>query len=133
IGNGWSFVPDLPGTYRIQLEYSDGVGFSDPVTSDPIPAFSGPSVSGLVDAQATVNVPLRLEGQATHAIGFAAFHWTVSSAPNGSAMGPNYFADQDSNSLVFVADAPGAYAFDVVVSDTGGQSDPVHFTVTASQ
>jgi hypothetical protein len=31
----WGFAPDVMGTYRLQLEYSDGVGFSEPVTPPP--------------------------------------------------------------------------------------------------
>jgi hypothetical protein len=131
-GTAWTFMPDLAGTYRVQLEYSDGVGFSDPVTSAPITAIAGPSVSGLTDKPGSVGVPLRLEGQAAHAIGYPAFQWTLTSVPNGSALTPNYFAGMDSNSIVLVADVVGAYVFEVVVSDSAGQSEPVHFTVTAS-
>jgi hypothetical protein len=132
IGNAWSFVPDVAGTYRIQLEYSDGVGFSEPVTSPPITAITGPLVSGLVDKQVTVGVPQWLEGSVTEAIGFPSFQWTLSSWPNGSVMNANYFAGQTSYGFNFVADVAGAYVFDVVVTDQAGQSAPAHFTVTAT-
>ena len=128
----WSFVPDVLGTYRMQVEYNDGVGFSEPAISEPITVIAGPQVSGLSDQQASVGVPFRIEGHATFAVGYPAFHWRLTSVPDGSALTENYFASVDSNSISLVADVAGAYSFEVVVSDNTGQSEPVVFTVTAS-
>jgi hypothetical protein len=127
----WSFVPDALGSYRVQVEYNDGAGFSEPAISEPITVISGPVVSGLVDQQASVGVPLRIEGQAKHALGYPAFHWRLTSVPDGSALTENYFASMDSNSITLVADRAGVYRFEVVVSDNGGQSEPLVFSVTA--
>jgi hypothetical protein len=128
----WSFVPDVPGSYRVQVEYSDGIGFSEPVTTAPITAIAGPVVTGLIDRTASVGASLRLEATVSYAVGFPAFSWTLIEIAAGSSLTPSYYSSVDTNSLVFNADVAGAYRFEVVVTDKSGQSEPVRFTVTAS-
>lgn len=128
----WGFTPDVMGTYRIQLEYSDGVGFSEPVTSAPITTLGAPIVDGLVDRQGPVGEPLRLEGFVRYGVGAWNFAWSVVSVPAGSTITPPWFGGETSNSVIFAPDVVGVYGFEVVVSDEGGQTEPIRFDVTAT-
>jgi len=127
----WGFTPDVMGTYRLQLEYSDGVGFSEPVTSAPITTLDGPLVDGLVDRQGPVGVPLRLEGFVRYGAGNWNFAWAVVSVPEGSTITPPWFGGDTNSSVIFVPDVVGVYGFEVVVSDEKGQTEPIRFDVTA--
>ncbi len=132
-GHGdWGFTPDVTGSYRIQLEYSDGVGFSEPVTSVPITALAAPLVDGLVDRQGPVGEPLRLEGFVRYSVGAWNFAWSVVSVPAGSTITPPWFGGETHNSVIFAPDVAGVYGFEVVVSDEAGQTEPIRFNVTAT-
>ncbi len=125
-----TFVVDLPGTYVVQLVVDDGVLVSAPdnvviTTSNSRPvADAGPDKS--VQEHATV----RLDGTgSSDADGDAlTFRWSLLSKPPASQA---VLDDDTSATPAFIADKPGTYVVQLIVSDGVQDSDPDTVTVVA--
>ncbi len=128
-GYWWWFQPDLRGEYRAQLEYSDGLDFTEPVVSAPITAIDGPIVSveppewvGVVGEAIDFRAALTytVQGPVSSAL------LTLAEQPEGSMA---YFEGQ-SYQATLLPDMVGTYVIEVVGVDAGGEGEPVKVTVT---
>jgi hypothetical protein len=114
---GPSFTADQPGTYIVQLIVSDGFVNSAPdtatiTTTNSVPvANAGPDRAGV-----PVGSTVTLDGSAsTDADGQGlSFQWSLLTRPAGSSA---VLSDVTAVSPSFVADVPGVYVAQLVVSD----------------
>jgi hypothetical protein len=125
----WSFAPDLPGDYRVQVDYNDGAGFSDPLVSPPITAFAGPIVYASADnASVMVGSSVIIHADTQFAVGEPTFQWKLLESPSESAFALDL--GQDAFRRI-EPDVPGTYLVQVVATDDLGSSDPIEVTIHA--
>lgn len=125
------FVADRPGTYVVQLIVSDGALSSAPDTiivstsnSRPVADAGSPQS---VDTGATV----QLNGNASRdADGDTlTYHWSLTTTPAGSNAVLN---SASAATPSFLADMPGSYVAQLIVSDASLSSTPATVLVTAT-
>lgn len=123
----WWFNPDVSGEYRVQLEYSDGLGFSEPVVSGPILALDAPLLS--VDREewtGAVGETVAIHATVMYSLGSLDVTWTLVKQPAASAA----VLQASSFDAGFVPDVVGTYVVEVVATDDGGTSNPVTVSIT---
>ncbi|MHB1845083.1 MAG: hypothetical protein ACYCWW_09645 [Deltaproteobacteria bacterium] len=136
-------TPDVPGNYEVGLQVIDGTGRVSPLSTRLFTAGSCGSASPVASASArhssiATGQSAELLGAATDAdsapgCGISrtlTFAWKLVQQPTGSHSGLN---DPATENPTFVADIPGSYTAELVVTDELGRaSAPVDVQVTAS-
>src|SRR5690349_1518800 len=124
-----SFTADLPGTYILQLVLNDGHGNSsvDSVlisTSDP-----GPKADAGAAQEVTTGSTVQLDASKSSDPDNdpLTYSWAFLSKPAGSTAA---FSDPTSVNPAFVADQPGQYVAQVIVSDSIFVSVPATVLIT---
>ena len=122
-----TFVTDVPGTYEVQLVVSDGQATSVADTVIIRTENRRPVANAGADQTATTGSTIQLNGSGSSdpdgdALTFA---WSFVSTPPQSTAALN---NPSSVSPSFIADVPGAYVVQLIVSD--GQLDSVADSVT---
>ncbi len=127
---------DLPGIYQIELVVNDGEIESAPdrvlITVQDVTSSNTPPVAGVdVPANIIVGQQVSLDGSPSFdADGDTlSFGWTLTSAPTDSTA---TITDDTSSTATFTADLAGEYSFELVVNDGTDNSDPLPFTLVAT-
>ncbi len=129
-----TFVPDIEGEYVVEVRVEDEDG---DVTTDTMVILTGPSentgpmAEAGSDRRVRVGAAVLLDGsRSTDPDGDALhFEWTLTVKPSGSAA---VLSDVVSARPEFVADAPGAYVVQLMVSDGVLDSRPDHVGIMTS-
>ncbi len=125
-----SFVADVPGRYVVQLIVNDGTvdGAPDTVVIDtensPPLADAGPDQTVAIGASVQLDGSPSSDPEGTP----LQFSWDLTSKPAGSAA---VLSNETSATPAFVADLPGLYVVELVVSDGVLESAPDVAAVTA--
>lgn len=129
-----TFVPDVPGTYSLKLEVSDGTGHTATVRQDVVAGACGasrPSATVAAPGSLAVGVAASLVPTVTDADNGAAcqartpptpvqsftYAWTLLSAPVGSLAA---LSSPAARAPSLVPDVPGTYLARLVVTDSTG-------------
>ena len=132
-----TFIPDVPGTYILQLRVDDGLCTSLPdyVT---IQASNGNQTPVADAGSSRVLTPcspteITLDGTGSYDPEGAQllFEWNFTAVPNGSAVEDAYIDGRFSETPKFNWDIPGIYALQLVVSDGVLTSEPDYIAVQA--
>lgn len=135
-----SFVPDVPGEYRVQLVVSNGVHASEPATATIQVSECGSHAPVVSDITASpenpgIDRPIELSPDVTDADNASScgldqtlqYAWSLKELPAGSEASLN---QRSAVSPTLVADEPGTYVAELVVTDsTGRTSDPKRVSV----
>lgn len=139
-----TFEPDMPGSYHARLVVSNGTLTSKPaevVVNVAVGACGDNAPVAVAVADAIAVIPgtgVQLQGSATDVDNAApcsanqplTYEWRLARVPAGSTAVLN---DPSSEWPSFVADVPGSYVAELIVTDsTGTVSAPVTVTVTAN-
>jgi hypothetical protein len=134
-----SVVPDCEGVFTVTLVVSDSINYSDPaictveaggVNDRPI-ASAGPSVS--LGACADDPMPLDGTGSYDPEDDALTYTWSLYAAPSASSTTDANFDDPSLPSPSFDWDVPGAYTFQLQVSDGELDSAPDLATITIGE
>ena len=122
-----TFVADLPGTYHVQLTVSDGTTRSDPDTVIVTTANRAPIADAGADQSGVAGSVIQLDGSGSRDPDgdVLAFAWSFVATPPGSLA---VLRDAAATRPSFLADVPGTYLVQLVVSD--GQIESAPDTVT---
>lgn len=129
--SSWQFIPDVVGTYELQLDYNDGAGPGEPLTG-MVTAKDRPEVSLSLQRTATVEVPFFVSAVATLTRGAPRFTWRLASKPPQSQLGtsaPSRGLQDRGNSFVVTPDSPGTYVVEVILYDSSATSEPAQIRV----
>jgi len=124
-----TFVPDVPGSYTVQLIVNDGTVDSAPSTVTISTKNSPPVANAGPDQTITTGATVQLDGsRSTDVDGDALTHsWSFVSVPAGST------ATLSNSHIVnptFVADKKGTYIVQLVVNDGTFSSTPSQVTIS---
>ena len=114
-----SFIPDVAGSYAIDLVVTDASSQASAIDQVLITAAvpnAAPTADAGADATTAVNVALQLDGNASSDpdLDPVTFQWTLTSAPAGSAA---MLAADTTATPSLTADLPGTYVVELVVND----------------
>jgi len=138
-----SFVPDVPGSYRLRLVVSNGTLTSDPMDVDlevddcgirapeatPSATPAAPNTGAIVQLDVATTDADTDASCAAHAASYT-WSWSFISMPAGSAAS---LSNPSARTPSFSADMPGDYLVRVVSTDpTGRASAPAELTISAS-
>lgn len=123
-----NIVPDRVGIYRIELVVSDGARDSDPFIREVNIYNSRPQASLNAPTQVKLNDPYTLDANASsdddgHAL---TYQWSVILQPLGS----NLVINETDPEVSPQFETAGTFEFQLTVTDSVEQSDPVNLTVT---
>ena len=124
-----TFVADQPGSYRVVLTVDDGVSTSD---ADEVVVTTENSIP-VADAGGDQTVPLGalviLDGAGSSDVDGdpLTYLWSLVSVPDGSVAS---LSDLAAVSPTFIADQPGDYVAQLVVSDSVSDSEPDQIVVS---
>ena len=131
-----SFIPDVPGRYRIMLIVSDGE--LQDMDEAVIDSENTPPVADAgMDRNAATGRLFTLDGSNSHdpdndLISYEwSLEWDVNAAPDGSLVTDSSIADIDTASPSFIPDIPGDYEFRLIVNDAWSDSLPDYVRITA--
>ena len=138
-----TFVPDVPGVYRLRLVVSNGRLTSDPAEvivevgdcglRAPVVAASAdpaaPNVGQAVRLEPTVSDADTADDCGAHAAEFE-YRWELLEAPAGSAAA---LSDAGARTPSLTPDVPGTYRARLTVTDPTGRSGRAEVEVTASE
>lgn len=124
-----TFVVDIAGAYVVQLIVADGQGGSDIDTVTISTANTRPVANAGLDQAVSVGQTVTLNGLAsTDADGDAlTYSWALTTTPTGSAA---TLSGADSAQPTFVADVPGEFVAQLIVSDGTLTSEPDTVTIS---
>ncbi|BAZ93218.1 uncharacterized protein FOKN1_0816 [Thiohalobacter thiocyanaticus] len=127
-----SLVPDLHGTYRIELTVYDGAGASASDSIEITTLNARPVAHAGSDFSVTPGDTVTLDASASYDPDSDAlsYQWSLISRPDGSLA---MLSDPAAVMPQFVADVAGDYRFSLVVNDGQLDSDPDSITVSALQ
>ncbi len=123
------FVADEPGTYVAQLVVNDGTADGNPsvvtITTENTPPVANADSNRVVVPNAFV----QLNGSGSTDVdgNELTYHWTLLSAPAGSAAALN---DGTAVNPAFTADLPGTYVAQLIVNDGQVNSVPATVSIT---
>ncbi len=124
-----TFVPDVPGSYTVQLIVNDGLVDSSPATVTISTKNSPPVANAGPDQTITTGATVQLDGsRSTDVDGDAlTYSWSLVSVPAGST------ATLSNRAIVnptFVADKKGTYTVQLVVNDGTFNSTPSQVSIS---
>jgi RHS repeat-associated protein/uncharacterized repeat protein (TIGR01451 family) len=124
-----TFVPDVPGSYTVQLIVNDGLVDSSPATVTISTQNSPPVANAGPDQTITTGATVQLDGsRSTDVDGDAlTYSWSLVSVPAGST------ATLSNRAIVnptFVADKKGTYTVQLVVNDGTFDSAPSQVSIS---
>lgn len=129
-----SFEADLPGSYVISLVVSDGEDESEAVrvTVTATERNAAPTANPGDDQEVVEGETVRLDGSASSDANGdeLSYQWRFVSRPDGSSAS---LSDPSSASPEFVADQPGTFVLELVVSDGELDSTAQTATITATR
>lgn len=132
-----TFIPDVIGTYIVQLVVDDGVCQSTPdYVTIQVSGGDGRPVADAGGSQLlTPCAPSRitLDGTGSFDPEGAAldFRWTFTGVPPSSDVSDALIEDRFSATPSFVWDVPGVYTVELIVSDGNSDSEPDHVALRA--
>jgi hypothetical protein len=117
------FVADRSGTYVAQLIVRDGTSASTPDSVTVTTTNTVPIARAGADQTVSVGTSVVVDGgSSSDADGdVLEFAWSIAIKPEGSAA---VIAVPDASTVGFMADAPGTYVLQLIVSDGRSASDP---------
>jgi len=123
------FIPDVDGTYRVQLIVNDGLSDSDP-DEVLIHAFSKdvpPNANAGHDQNVLTGTPVQLDGSRSsdpdNGPKSLSYLWSVKTKPSGSQLKDNSILNWDRANATFTPDINGLYELTLTVSDSNLSSD----------
>jgi hypothetical protein len=123
-----SFVPDLAGTYVVQLVVTDQDGLSSQTSQVTIGENLPPAANAGPDQLLMVNHSVALNGSAGDPDGDSIIYsWQFTGKPTGSNA---QFAQPNFGNTTFIADLPGVYVATLTPSDFLGPGTPSSATIT---
>ena len=124
-----AFVVDKPGTYVAQLTVSDGTASSAPDTVTITTANSVPVSNAGPDQSTLVSQAVTLDGSGSTDVDGdpLTYAWSLVSVPAGSSAS---LSDPTAIAPAFVADRPGTYVAQLIVSEPNAVSTPDTVTIT---
>lgn len=124
-----SFVVDRPGTYVVRLTVNDGTVTGAPDTVTITTANSAPVANAGADQSTLVNQTVALDGSGSTDVDRdpLTYAWSLVSVPAGSSAS---LSDPTAVAPTFVADRPGTYVAQLVVSEPNAVSAPDTVTIT---
>jgi hypothetical protein len=124
-----TFVADRPGAYELQLVVNDGSLDSAPDTVRVTTENSPPVAAAGADQSVLVGATVTLDGSGSSDVDGdpLTYGWSLISVPPGSAA---VLTDPISVAPGFVADLPGVYVAQLIVSDGQASSPPDTVTIT---
>ena len=125
-----TFVADQPGTYVAQLVVSDGILSSAPATVTITSTHSAPIANAGSNQTVTVGATVTLDGSQSSDPQSEplTYSWSFLNIPASSAA---TLAGATTKNPTFVADVPGTYVAQLIVSDPFASSSPSTVTITA--
>ena len=124
-----AFIADAPGVYVVQLVVHDGSRSSAPDTAIISTTNTAPVADAGPDQTVAVGATVQLDGSGSTDVDGdpLTFSWSLVARPSGSAA---VLTDPSSVTPTFVADLPGTYVVQLIVSDGVLASVPDTVTVT---
>ena len=124
-----TFVVDKPGVYVAQLSVNDGTAASAPDTVTITTANSAPVANAGADQSTLVNQTVMLDGSGSTDVDGdpLTYAWSLVSVPIGSSAS---VSDPTAVAPTFVADRPGTYVAQLIVSEPNAMSAPDTVTIT---
>ena len=124
-----TFVPDLAGTYVVQLIVNDGTEDSAPDTVSITTTNSQPVAEAGPDQSVQVTDTVHLDGSGSSDVDGdpLTFFWELSAQPTGSTA---ILSDPSLVNPTFVVDLPGTYVVLLTVNDGTVDSDVDFLTIT---
>jgi len=133
---GPSFIPDVPGTYRITLRVSDGALTDDAIVGVVVSPTPGPNADAGPDQVVTGLAPVTLDGRGSNdpdgGPSPLSYSWWLVSRPPGSALASDALQDATTATPTFTPDVVGPYIWRLHVSD-GASSDEDNVLIEALQ
>ncbi len=130
-------IPDVPGTYILQLKATDGICTSDPQYVTVL-ASNGNGQPVADAGQSILLTPcspseVTLDGTASFDLESASliYEWSFTAVPSGSSMTNAFIEGRYTATPSFNWDVPGVYTLQLLVSDGELQSDPSYVAVRA--
>ncbi len=125
-----SFVPDLPGTYVVQLVATDLEGLSSAPSQVTISDNPPPTADAGLDQLVIVGSTVQLHGSAVDPNGeTVSYGWALTTVPAGSVAS---IASPTVPNATFTADVPGVYVATLTASDALGAGAPDTVQITAT-
>jgi hypothetical protein len=125
-----SFVPDVPGTYAIQLVVTDQEGLSSTPSIVTVGENVAPSADAGLDQLVIVGAVVDLNGSGSDPDGDTlSYAWALTGMPAGSTAQPH---NPTSAQTTFIPDLPGVYTASLTVSDFLGAGEPDTVQMTAT-
>jgi sugar lactone lactonase YvrE len=125
-----SFVPDLPGSYVIQLVVTDEEGVSSAPSQVTVADNPPPTANAGADRLVIVGSMVQLTGSGADPNGETlTYSWTLVGAPTGSGAAVN---SPESATPTFVPDVAGVYTAQLTTSDPFGPGSPDAVQITAA-
>lgn len=132
-----TFTADVAGSYVLSLLVNDGKHTSDMLTSASVTvtatANSTPVANAGTNSSTAINQLVTLDGTASSDADISdtiTYSWSTTSVPTGSSV--TVLTNPTTAKPSFTPDVPGAYVFNLVVSDGKSSSAPVSVTITAA-
>src|SRR5579864_5405775 len=124
-----TFVPDVPGSYTVQLIVNDGLVDSSPATVTISTKNSPPVANAGPDQTITTGATVQLDGsRSTDVDGDAlTYSWSLVSVPAGSTA---MLSNRTIVNPTFVADKKGTYTAQLVVNDGTFDSTPSQVSIS---
>ena len=125
-----SFVPDLHGSYVVQLVVTDQGGLSSTPSQVTIGENPPPTASAGPDQLVILGSVVALTGSGADPDGDAlTYAWTLTGAPTGSTA---HLSSPTLADTAFIPDRPGVYTAQLTVSDPFGPGAPDSAQITAT-
>ena len=130
-------IPDVPGTYILQLRVDDGLCTSLPdyitvtASSENQTPVADAGESRVLTPCSPTEITLDGTGSYDPEGSQLLFEWNFTAVPNGSALEDAYISGRFTETPAFNWDIPGIYALQLVVTDGDLTSDPDYVAVQA--
>lgn len=129
------FIPDVAGSYIVQLRASDGLCVSEPdyvqvqVSNGNSPPVADAGNSIILTPCSPTEIGL--DGTASYDPEgqLLTYRWRFTSVPNGSDVSDAFLENRFSATPSFNADVPGVYTLEIVVDDGESESEPDYVAV----
>ncbi len=133
-----SFLPDVDGSYTLQLVVSDGVAPSEPdevvlvATSGNVPPNADAGVGQTVSLGSSVFLNATASADPDNGPGALTFQWSFIEVPVVSGLLNGNIQDSSQAQASFVPDTVGTYVLQVAVSD-GAASDDAQVSILVTE